>query len=123
MDSLLYRRSETNRGISLPRSVQIQSNRFWRALQHSVHSAYTFLLCCNTQVRTVREVHRQQGHVNVVLGHLEPRSVDSVRHDHDSDRRVHVVDRENQVSVTVVILLHTYLHIYYTKNGTVETRK
>lgn len=54
------------------------------------------------QVRTVREVHRQPGHVAVVFGHLEPGGVDSVRNDHVPDRRVHVVDRKNQIYVTAV---------------------
>lgn len=56
-------------------------------------------VCCRVyivlQVRAVRKVHRQQGHVAVVLGHLEPRSVDSVCYDHDFDCRMHVVDCEN----------------------------
>lgn len=54
------------------------------------------------QVRTIRKAYRQPGHVAVVFGHLEPGGVDSVRNDHVPDRRVHVVDRQNQIYVTAV---------------------
>lgn len=54
-----------------------------------------------TQVRVVLQVYRQPGHFDVVLGHLEPGSMASVRVDHVPDRRVHVVGRKSQVCVKV----------------------
>lgn len=69
------------------------------------------------QVRTVRKVHCQPGHVAVVFGHLEPGGVDSVRNDHVPDRRVHVVDRETQIYVMavkrrVITSFYKYIHTH-----------
>lgn len=81
--------------------VIISSPAHARSLQQTAVAKF-LMITINTcrriaQVRTVRQVHRQPSHVDVVLGHMEPGSVDSVHTDHVRDRRVHVAGRENQV--------------------------